>query len=374
MKEISLYIHIPFCKNKCFYCDFTSFSSMEKYMPAYIEALEKEINLRCNNYKIRSLFIGGGTPSYLNVSELNKLMEIVSKLKYVENAEKTMECNPGTLSEEKISIIKKGGINRLSFGLQSTQDRLLKKIGRIHNYNDFTHNYFLARSYGFNNINVDIMFGLPTQTIKEWEESLNKIIEIKPEHISAYSLIVEENTPFYTLFNEDKLKLPTENEEREMYHLGAKILENNGYHQYEISNFAKENKECFHNKIYWQCEEYIGVGLAASSYINNTRIKNVSKIEEYINKINENTCISIIENVNTKEDNIEEFMFMGLRMIKGIKETDFMKRFGVSVDSIYKEVINKNIDIGLLERNNGRIYLTKKGIELSNTVMSDMIL
>ncbi|NLK93968.1 MAG: oxygen-independent coproporphyrinogen III oxidase [Clostridiales bacterium] len=374
MKEISLYIHIPFCKNKCFYCDFTSFSSMEKYMPAYIEALEKEIKLRCSSYKVRSLFIGGGTPSYLNVDELKKLMEIVNNLRYVENAEKTMECNPGTLNEEKISIIKKGGINRLSFGLQSTQDRLLKKIGRIHNYNDFIHNYFLARSYGFNNINVDIMFGLPTQTIKEWEESLNKIIEIKPEHISAYSLIVEENTPFYTLYNENKLQLPSENEEREMYHLGVKILENNGYNQYEISNFAQKNKECFHNKIYWQCEEYIGVGLAASSYINNTRIKNVSKIEEYIKKINENTCISIIENVNTKEDNIEEFMFMGLRMIKGVKETDFMKRFGVSIDSIYKDVINKNIAIGLLERNNGRIYLTKKGIELSNTVMSDMIL
>lgn len=374
MKEVSLYVHIPFCKQKCLYCDFPSFSNMEGHIDSYISALNKEIEKRCNKYKIKSLFIGGGTPSHLNKEQLKSLLSRLSKLEFIENAEKTIECNPGTLNKEKLQIIKDGGINRISFGLQSTKDNLLRGIGRIHNYEDFTKNFELARKVGFENINVDMMFGLPDQSLEDYIESLEKIIKLNPEHISAYSLIIEEGTPFYKLSEKNLLNMPSEEVERSMYKLGKRILEDNGYDNYEISNYAKEKRECFHNKIYWQCKEYIGVGTSASSYIDSKRLKNVDSVEAYISKINNNEDPSFIENMNTKEDDIEEFMFMGLRMTKGIEEKEFIRRFNIDVDSIYKNQIKQNIKKGLLIRSCGRIYLSDKGIELSNEVMSDMIL
>ena len=219
-----------------------------------------------------------------------------------------------------------------------------------------------------------MMFGLPNQSLNIWLESLKEVTELNPEHISSYSLIIEEKTPFYSLYNKDLLDLPSEEEERKMYELGRDFLESKGYYQYEISNYAKENKECFHNKIYWECKEYIGVGVSSSSYINGKRIKNIDSINEYINNINENKSVIEEELENTEKDNIEEFMFMGLRMIKGIEEKEFEIRFKKKVDELYKEVIEKHIKNSLLIRENGRIFLTKKGIELSNIVMSDMIL
>lgn len=374
MKEIALYIHIPFCKQKCLYCDFTSFANVDGYINRYIKALNKEIIDRCKDYKIKSLFIGGGTPSYLDENSLERLMNTLKRLKYTEVVEKSMECNPGTVDKSKLKIIKEGGINRLSFGLQTTNDSLLKKIGRIHTYEEFKNNYNLARELGFNNINIDMMFGLPDQSLEDYEESLKKVITLQPDHISAYSLIIEEGTPFYKLFQDNKLTMPNEEVERDMYVNTKKVLKDMGYHQYEISNYAKKNKECIHNKVYWELGDYIGIGLGASSYIDNKRYKNISKLEEYIINIDKNICIFEEEYVNTKEDNIEEFMFMGLRMVKGIKEEEFQKRFNIRIDTIYEKVITDNIKKGLLQREQGRIYLTDKGIELSNYVMSDMIL
>ena len=374
MKEISLYVHIPFCKQKCLYCDFPSYSGKEKLMNKYIDALITEIKQKCRKVKIKSLFIGGGTPSYLENDNLEKLLKELNKLDYIQNAEKTIECNPKTVDIEKLKIIKEYGINRISFGLQSADDKLLKSIGRIHNYNEFVKNYYEARDIGFNNINIDVMFGLPNQKVSDYIDTLNKIIVLKPEHISAYSLILEEGTPLYEFDLKKQLNLPSEDEERNMYHKGKEILEKAGFHQYEISNYAKEGRECRHNIVYWRCEEYFGVGASASSYYDNKRIKNLDNIEEYINNINLGKSVSEIENINTVKDNIEEFMFMGLRMISGSSEKEFFDRFKKDIDSIYKTVIDKNIENGLLVREAGRVYLTSKGIELSNYVMSDMIL
>ncbi|TGY45433.1 radical SAM family heme chaperone HemW [Clostridium perfringens] len=377
MDKISLYIHIPFCVQKCLYCDFPSFARKDHLRKAYIEALNKEIiSLRekHNNLEINTIFIGGGTPSVLEADELECLLKEVAKLNMAKDIEYSMECNPGNLTEEKLEVMKKYGVNRISMGLQAKQDNLLKGLGRIHNYKTFKENFLLAKKVGFNNINVDLMFGLPNQRLNEWEENLREIISLEPAHISAYSLIIEEGTAFYNLYENDKLKLPTEEEERKMYHLAKKILEENGFNQYEISNYAKEGKECRHNLAYWNMDNWIGVGSAAASYINGKRIKNKSSVEEYINSINEKgEAVEEIIN-NSKNDNMEEFMFMGLRKINGIDENEFKKRFSMNINDVYGEILNKYIDEGLLIRESGRIFLSEKGIEISNIIMADFLL
>ncbi|MDM0895549.1 radical SAM family heme chaperone HemW [Clostridium perfringens] len=377
MDKISLYIHIPFCAQKCLYCDFPSFARKDHLRKAYIEALNKEIiSLRekHNNLEIKTIFIGGGTPSVLEADELECLLKEVAKINMAKDIEYSMECNPGNLTEEKLEVMKKYGVNRISMGLQAKQDNLLKGLGRIHNYKTFKENFLLAKKVGFNNINVDLMFGLPNQRLNEWEETLREIISLEPAHISAYSLIIEEGTAFYNLYENDKLKLPTEEEERKMYHLAKKILEENGFNQYEISNYAKEGKECRHNLAYWNMDNWIGVGSAAASYINGKRIKNISSVEEYINFINEKgEAVEEIIN-NSKNDNMEEFMFMGLRKINGIDENEFKKRFSMNINDVYGEILNKYIDEGLLIRESGRIFLSEKGIEISNIIMADFLL
>ena len=377
MDKISLYIHIPFCAQKCLYCDFPSFARKDHLRKTYIEALNKEIiSLRekHNNLEINTIFIGGGTPSVLEADELECLLKEVAKLNMAKDIEYSMECNPGNLTEEKLEVMKKYGVNRISMGLQAKQDNLLKGLGRIHNYKTFKENFLLAKKVGFNNINVDLMFGLPNQRLNEWEETLREIISLEPAHISAYSLIIEEGTAFYNLYENDKLKLPTEEEERKMYHLAKKILEENGFNQYEISNYAKEGKECRHNLAYWNMDNWIGVGSAAASYINGKRIKNISSVEEYINSINEKgEAVEEIIN-NSKNDNMEEFMFMGLRKINGIDENEFKKRFSMNINDVYGEILNKYIGEGLLIRESGRIFLSEKGIEISNIIMADFLL
>lgn len=373
-KELSLYIHIPFCKQKCFYCDFPSYASIDYLREDYVKALCKEIEEKAINYKIKSIFIGGGTPSYLETKEIDKLLKTISKLDLEKGMEFTMECNPGALAEEKLKTMIEGGVNRISMGLQSVQNSLLKDIGRIHTFKEFMENFNLARKVGFKNINVDLMFGLPNQSFDEWKESLETIADLNPEHISAYSLIVEEGTAFYKLWERNKLILPSEEDERRMYSETKEILKAKGYHQYEISNYSKEGYECYHNKVYWKSMNYLGVGSASTSFIDGKRIKNIENVKAYIDGIMDNKSIVLEEKENSKEDNIEEFVFMGLRMIEGISKEEFKRRFKSDIYEIYSKEIKKNIENGLLLEVGDRLKLTEKGIEFSNSVMSDFIL
>ena len=374
MKEMSLYIHIPFCKQKCLYCDFPSYAGKESLINEYIRALNEEILRKCSKYKIASIFVGGGTPSYLNEINLESLLKTINLLDFKDDFEFTIECNPGTLNEEKLVLMKNYNVNRISMGLQTTNDNLLKEIGRIHSFEDFKKNYNQARKAGFENINVDLMFGLPNQHMKDWKASLKDVMSLEPDHISAYSLIIEEGTCFYNLYNNDKLNIPNEEEERSMYLFTKGFLEDYGYNQYEISNYAKVNKECFHNKVYWKCNEYLGLGVSASSFVDEKRFKNIDDIKIYIEKINNNQDVTEEIHVNNINDDMEEFMFMGLRMIEGINLKTFKKRFGKDVFDIYDEVIKNNIKKGLLVVDSEKLYLSEKGIELSNYVMSDFIL
>ncbi|NAS17893.1 oxygen-independent coproporphyrinogen III oxidase [Clostridium butyricum] len=374
MKEMSLYIHIPFCKQKCLYCDFPSYVGKESLINEYIRALNEEILRKCSKYKIASIFVGGGTPSYLNEINLESLLKTINLLDFKDEFEFTIECNPGTLNEEKLALMKNYNVNRISMGLQTTNDNILKEIGRIHSFEEFKKNYNQARKAGFENINVDLMFGLPNQHMKDWKASLEDVMSLEPDHISAYSLIIEEGTCFYNLYNNDKLNIPNEEEERSMYLFTKGFLEDYGYNQYEISNYAKVNKECFHNKVYWKCNEYLGLGVSASSFVDEKRFKNIDDIKIYIEKINNNEDVTEEIHVNNINDDMEEFMFMGLRMIEGINLKTFKKRFGKDVFDIYDEVIKNNIKKGLLVVDSGKLYLSEKGIELSNYVMSDFIL
>ncbi|MDO4534271.1 MAG: radical SAM family heme chaperone HemW [Clostridium perfringens] len=377
MKHLGLYVHIPFCKQKCYYCDFASFSGKEHLQSDYIKALCKEIKetfKTLDTYIIDSIFIGGGTPSILDVSNMKDLFSEINKLNKSRDIEYSMECNPGSLNEEKLKVMKQFGINRISIGLQGVQNRLLKSIGRIHDFEDFKNNFNLAREYGFNNINVDLIFALPDQSLEEWKETLETICKMKPEHISAYSLIIEEGTAFYTLYEKGKISLPEEDLERDMYNIGKKILKDNGYNQYEISNYSLKGKECRHNLKYWDMNEWIGVGSNSSSFIDSKRIKNISDIKKYIENINKDEMPYEEVIKNTKKDSMEEFMFMGLRKIEGIDEKEFYLRFNETLDDIYKNVIKKYEKQELLARNKGRLYLTKKGMEVSNIIMADFLL
>lgn len=374
MKEMSLYIHIPFCKQKCLYCDFPSYAGKENLIDEYITALNKEILNKCLDFKIISIFIGGGTPSYLDERNLESLLKTINLLNLEDNIEFTIECNPGTLNEEKLRIMKKHNVNRISMGLQSTNDSLLKEIGRIHTFEEFKKNYYQARKAGFENINIDLMFGLPDQSLEDWKKTLEDAVSLNPDHMSAYSLIIEEGTCFYKLYNNDKLNLPSEDDERNMYLMTKEILNRHGYHQYEISNYSKDKKECFHNKVYWKCNEYLGIGVSASSFIDEKRFKNIDDIRNYIEKIKNNEDVTEEVHVNDIKDDMEEFMFMGLRMIEGISLKEFKKRFGRDVYDVYDDAIKNNVKRGLLVIDSEKLYLSSNGIEVSNYVMSDFIL
>ena len=374
MKNISLYVHIPFCDQKCHYCDFPSFAGKGDLKDKYIKMLSKEIDNTSKNYIIDTIFVGGGTPSSLSAEQLEKVLSKIGEFDFADNIEFTVECNPGSITKEKLDVMKKYGVNRLSMGLQAVQNTLLKDIGRIHSYEVFKENFKLARECGFDNINVDLMFGLPNQKVSEWKESLEMICSLEPEHISAYSLIIEEGTRFERLYEADKLKLPNEDDEREMYHIAKEILCENGFNQYEISNYAKENLECRHNIAYWKMENWLGVGSAASSYMDGKRFTNHSSIEEYISSIENGENQKAENTTNTENENIEEFMFMGLRLIDGISEDDFEMRFKKKIDDVYGDKISRFIKEGLLIRENRKLYLSESGIEYSNKVMSEMLL
>lgn len=370
---ISLYIHIPFCKQKCLYCDFPSFCGMENQMLSYAEALSKEID-NIGNEKIKTIFIGGGTPTYLSLEGWNLIKKSIGRLNTTSDLEFTVEGNPGTFSLEKLDLLKSMGVNRISIGLQAWQDRHLKALGRIHSNEEFLESFTMARSVGFKNINVDLMFGIPDQSFEDWKETLEEVTKLNPEHLSCYSLIVEEGTEFFKLYERDRLCLPAEELERKMYDYTLEFLKKKGFYQYEISNFSKENKECKHNLVYWNLGEYIGCGSSSHSYREGIRYRNEESVEEYIRLINTNKNAIVEKKKNSIEDDMEEFMFMGLRKIEGVSIVDFEKRFKTPIHSIYGDIILSHKNKGLLKENEGRLFLSSKGIELSNTVMSDFII
>lgn len=403
MNGLEIYIHIPFCVKKCDYCDFLSAPADLETKEKYVEALINEIKLNKNKmseYVVDTVFIGGGTPSLLEENQISKIMSVLrDNCNMSENPEITIECNPGTITESKLLEYKKSGINRISFGLQSANDEELKSIGRIHNYAGFLESYNLARKCGFDNINVDLMSALPGQTLKSYEETLNKVVRLEPEHISAYSLIVEENTLMYYRVKKAQIKginiLPDEESERKMYYLTNNILRSNGYRKYEISNYSKPGKECKHNIGYWQRKEYLGFGIGAASLYKENRYNNISDINKYIevltNNIKENSISnvgnssevenqvnilnSIVKNLQqlTERDRMEEFMFLGLRMMEGVSMEKFERYFGKPYMEVYGKVQKRMEDKRFLINDNGYVKLTEFGIDLSNYVMSEFL-
>ncbi len=371
-QEISLYIHIPFCVRKCLYCDFPSFSGMDGMFEDYVRRLCREMDEAAPSFQgigVKSVFFGGGTPSILPPALMGRIMDkIMSAYDVNSDAEISMEANPGTLDAAKLREYKSMYFNRLSMGLQAWQDRLLERLGRIHRGGEFEDNFLQARDSGFKNINVDLMFSLPGQTMDDWQETLEKVIRLDPEHISAYSLIIEEGTPFFDMYEKGQITETDENTDRRMYYLAKEMLSDKGFRQYEISNFAKEGFECRHNITYWRTEEYRGFGLGAHSYVDGTRFHNSADMKEYMAG-----CGRLDIEKLTPEEMQEEFMFMGLRMNEGISREEFLKRFKTDITSVYGQEISELISEGLLTENKGRISLTDRGIDVSNQVFEKFI-
>ena len=372
-KPLELYIHIPFCIRKCQYCDFLSGPSDRKTRDRYMDALQKEIQAvrDVEAYEIVSVFIGGGTPSVLEAGAIASLMDIVrEKFALRDDAEITIEANPGTVDMEKLSVFRQAGINRLSLGLQSTDPAELKMLGRIHTYEEFLQSYRMARAAGFDNINIDLMFAVPGQTEEAWKQHLREVAELEPEHISAYSLIIEEGTPFA----EKELDLPDEDTEYQMYEDTAEILKEYGYHQYEISNYAKEGYECRHNAGYWKRTEYLGLGLGASSLYGGLRFFNTRDMQEYLRFSDQAEKIRKEVTRLGRKDEIEEFMYLGLRMTEGVSEEDFEEKFGETLENIYAPVLQKYKETGFLEYTGTNWRFTRKGIHVSNHILADFLL
>lgn len=373
MKELELYIHIPFCIQKCRYCDFLSGPADDASKYRYTKALIREIESlpEGRDSMITTVFFGGGTPSVLPGEWTARILETLKKrFLFAADAEITTEANPGTVDKEKLRIWRESGINRISFGCQSSFNEELRMLGRIHTWEDFLESYALARESGFDNINIDLMSGLPGQKLKTWETTLHRAAELKPEHISAYSLIVEDGTPFASM----KLELPDEDTERMMYSRTREILAGYGYGQYEISNYALQGKECRHNIGYWIRTPYIGLGLGASSLAGSTRFTNTADMEEYLrNSDHPERLRRNIEHLE-KKDEMEETMFLGLRLMRGVDKRRFEQTFGTTVREIYAPVLDKFIALGLLKETADAVFLTENGISVSNAVMAEFLL
>lgn len=370
---LELYVHIPFCVRKCQYCDFLSGPSDEETKDRYIEALLKEIRAaeHTEDYEIVSVFIGGGTPSALKAEAIASIMRTLQEqFFFCEDAEVTIEANPGTVDLEKLTIYRNVGINRLSLGLQSTDAEELKLLGRIHSYEEFLKSYEWARKAGFSNINIDLMFAIPGQTGEAWRQHLYQVAELNPEHISAYSLIIEEGTPFA----EQNLDLPDEDTEYQMYEDTAEILERYGYRQYEISNYAKQGYMCRHNAGYWQRREYLGFGLGASSLYRGMRFSNTRRMQEYLKESRNSDQIRKDVTVLSRNERIEEFMFLGLRMTEGISEKKFEENFDVRLMDVYGDILQKYEETGFMEHIETKWRLTRKGIHVSNHILADFLL
>ncbi len=418
MRNIELYIHIPFCVRKCAYCDFLSFpvegGDIQEPERAYVNALMREIRYygeQMKDVELSTIYIGGGTPSLLEADEMEAMMNTVyGSFAVAKDAEISMECNPGTANRQKLLAYRACGINRISIGLQSASDKELKTLGRIHTFAQFLQIYQEARQAGFDNINIDLMSGIPFQTPEQFHKSLSTVVRLRPEHISAYSLIVEEKTPFYEKYHEDVLRqgagepteaLPSEEQVCQMLEDTEAFLEAHGYRRYEISNYAREGYACRHNLGYWERTEYLGVGLGAASLIGEARYTNTRNLEEYLRGAQhihriiseeplpdrqsrtesdpESTKDLCRTNLHTeaaalsRHDQMAEFMYLGLRKTDGIARTDFEEAFGISIDAIYPEQIRKLIREGLLVQQEGRIMLTPKGLRIANYAMAEFV-
>jgi oxygen-independent coproporphyrinogen-3 oxidase len=384
--NLSLYVHIPFCVKKCLYCDFLSFPANDDLIKSYFEALRREIVISSPefvDYDVRSIFFGGGTPSFVDAKEICDTLRLIKQRFNVSaDAEISIEANPASAMREKLFSYREAGFNRLSIGAQSLNDEELKKLGRVHDSRMFYETYENARKAGFDNINIDIMSALPDQSLESYLATVKKVISLKPEHISAYSLIVEEGTPFYDM----ELSLPSEELDREMYHETKSLLAENGYHRYEISNYAlSEKTECFHNKVYWKRGNYLGVGLGASSMVKNTRWNNITDMGQYKRAFESDAALDYKENVQelSKEEQMEEFMFLGLRLVEGVDLDRFKDCFDCDIYDVYSETIEKYTGMGLLETYDSlnedgirtrKMRLTDRGLDVSNTVMADFLL
>ncbi len=374
-EELGIYIHIPFCKSKCYYCDFTSYTDKEEQIESYIQEVMQEIaQYDFSQYNITTIYIGGGTPSYMDEKYIEQLLLELQK-RLLENQTKweeieiTIEVNPGTVTRQKLEVYQRVGINRISIGLQSTNDKLLKQIGRIHNYEQFLEAYYLIQDMGFSNINIDLMIGLPNQTIQDIKQSLEEIGKLNPNHVSVYSLIVEEDTKMEKLIEEGKLQLPEEETERQMYWYVKNQLELKGYKHYEISNFAKPGKESKHNVNCWEQKQYIGLGATAHSYLDGVRYSN-SAFPEGGNWSFKDKKIEEQQNL---EDKKKEYMLIGLRKIEGVSIQKFKEKYRDNPIFLFRKEIESLVKEDLLEVDGDWIRLTRKGIDFANLVWEEFI-
>ena len=375
--SISLYIHIPFCLRKCRYCDFLSAPRPQADRERYVQALIREIRAQqeCpSGTSADTVFFGGGTPSILSGEQIGSIMEAVrGTFDILPDAEISLEMNPGTADSDRILAFKKAGINRLSIGVQSMHDEELRLLGRIHTVREAKEAFDAAREAGFDNINIDLMSALPGQSPESWEDSLRTAVEWKPEHISAYSLIIEPGTPFYDLYEAGKLApLPDEETDRKMYHYTRSFLARHGYARYEISNYALPGRQCRHNSGYWTGHPYLGLGAGAASYVNGTRFSNIADIKAYTDALGQPARTDV--HVLSQEDRMEEFMFLGLRMTAGVSAAVFEERFGRTLEEVYGNLLRRHMAQGLLEQTEEGFRLTEKGTDVSNYVMSDYLL
>lgn len=386
MRNVGIYVHIPFCKRKCYYCDFISYDNKNEKIEEYIKYLKYEIyqtgegskldvkNNLIEPLKISSIYIGGGTPSYIDSKYIVEIIELIKKeFELYEDAEITIEINPGTVDKQKLLDYKNIGINRLSIGVQSNSNTLLNDIGRIHSYEEFLNTYNLAREIGFNNINLDFIIGLPNQKDEDIDNLIKEIERLSPEHISIYSLMIEENTKMYKDYIKNIIKLPNEDIERQTYWKIKRNLENDGYLHYEISNFAKYGYESKHNLACWNQEEYIGFGVAAHSYTDGARYSNIANIDEYIDNFKNNKDIDniIFHEKQNNEMKMKEYMFLGFRKIKGVNIDQFYNKFKEDVFDVFSKELSKLIKIGLIEINDNYIKLTNRGLDLANLVFEE---
>lgn len=380
-KELELYVHIPFCTKKCGYCDFNSAPAGEAMQKSYVDQLVEEIRSQgklYTEYYISTIFIGGGTPTILKGTWIANIMSaIYENFVVAASAEITIECNPGTVSVDKLRFYRHSGINRISLGLQSANDEELQTLGRTHTFKDFLESYQQVREVGFTNVNVDLMYAIPNQTLDSWKETLRKVIRLKPEHISAYSLIIEEGTPFFKKYRVDTKgeDLPDEDTERSMYYLTKEYLRANGYERYEISNYAKPGLECRHNIGYWTGVEYLGLGLGSSSFVFKRRFHVEHNLSTYMRIRMKRDITPLYQDIEELDEIalMEEFMFLGLRLTKGVNLEDFAERFYLDPFEVFYEAIKKNVMMGLLDYEEPYLKLTEKGFDFSNKVMSDFL-